>query len=291
MIRIAAYIAAGVAIGLGLAFWHASGPEPAAFAPGLVADGRGAERGAAERGGIEQRLSALETRLRLEQFEREQLAAELAELRAGGLTPVGATGDSRTEPGSESVPVTATERFPEGLPDSRAEIERTLEQRQIDRFVEAGFAPARASWLLTLEDELEMQALQSRYEARQDGATDHEIANMTVSRLMRQTLGDGDYEKYLAGQGRPTSVSVREVLGNSPAQAAGLQAGDEIIEYNGERIFEMAELSRLTDTAKPGSTVVVEVERDGQRVQFYVAGGPLGISGGGRSRRDFTGGR
>ena len=225
--------------------------------------------------------------LQRERMARELLTETVEALQSTEQLPVLRASD----PTPARVETRDRVRFPEGLPESRVEIERTREQRQIDRFVAAGFAPDRAQWLLQRQEELEMEALRARYDAGRNGASDEEIADMTVSRLMREELGDADYEKYLAGQGRPTSVSVREVLTNSPARAAGLLPGDEILAYNGTRIFEMGELSSMTQASKPGSTVVLEVERDGQRLQFYVEGGPLGISGGGRSRRDFDGGR
>jgi S1-C subfamily serine protease len=75
------------------------------------------------------------------------------------------------------------------------------------------------------------------------------------------------------------------VLQNSPAQAVGLQPGDEIIAYNGKRVFDIGELTGLTNALRPGETVALEIERDGQPIQFFVESGPIGISGGGRSTR------
>jgi hypothetical protein len=278
--KIAAYLIVGICAGLAFAWWQGFGTGGDEFGPGL-ATGQSAS--------IEQRISELETELRLERYERQALAEQVAAMRAAARAPDNRNDGEYFDPREPRVEV--RERFPEGLPQDRAAVASTLEDRQIERFVEAGFAPDRARWLLQREDELGMDVLRARYDARQNGASDEEVANMTISSLMRSELGDADYEKYLAGQGRPTSISVREVLSNSPAQAAGLASGDEILSYNGTRVFEMGELSRLTETAKPGSTVVVDVERDGQRLQFYIVGGPLGISGGGRSRRDFGGGR
>ena len=276
--KFAAYLIAGVVIGLTVAWWQGIGASGGGVEPGLNAGDRAA---------IERRISVLEMELERERLERQALADQIEDFRSVAPVPV-VGGDNEV---TARVVERERVRFPDGLPESAVQVERSLEQRQVDRFVAAGFAPDRAQWLLQREEELEMEALRARYDARQAGARDEEIADMTVSRLMREELGDADYERYLAGQGRPTSVSVREVLTNSPAREAGLLPGDEILVYDGNRIFEMNELSTLTQASKPGSTVVLEVERDGQRLQFYVDGGPLGISGGGRSRRDFDGGR
>jgi predicted metalloprotease with PDZ domain len=177
------------------------------------------------------------------------------------------------------------ERFPNGTPQTPEEFAAFQRQRQIDAYVAAGLAPDRAQWIMQREDELAMQVLQAQYDARQSGASQQEIANISSAQLLRKELGDTDYEKYLAGQGRPTSINVRDVLTNSPAQGAGLQAGDEIVAYNGQRVFDMNELNAQTYEARPGSNVPLQVVRDGQTLQVYVESGPIGISGGGRSTR------
>ena len=64
------------------------------------------------------------------------------------------------------------------------------------------------------------------------------------------------------------------------AQAAGLQTGDEVIAYAGERVFNISDLNQLILEGAPGQTVVVDVLRDGQQIQVYVPRGPIGITGG-----------
>jgi hypothetical protein len=296
MIKIAAYLLVGIGIGVGFAYWQGAGGTGDDLASGLAPD---------DRAPIEQRLSQLETSLALERFEREQLAAELAALKdsyaaassvddnAGGeprnprerLAAL-ANSDDENNPIAERI----RQRFPDGIPQTAEEREQFLRQRQIDRLVEAGLTPERAQWILQREEALEMEVLKARYEATQNGAPAEEVGNLSASQMLRRELGDSDYEKYLQAQGRPTSVNVRDVLSNSPAQAAGLQPGDEIVAYNGERVFDINELNDLTYQAKPGGTVALDVIRDGQQMQVYVESGPIGISGGGRpSRRDFAG--
>ena len=298
MIKIAAYLLVGIGVGLGFAFWQGAGQ------PGSDSD---SDLAIEDRAPLERRLSELETSLALERYERQALADELDALRISvaalpatstdeNAEPRGNTRERITallDPNNENNPLAERirERFPNGIPQTQEERERFAEQRQIDRFVEAGLSLDRAQWIMRREDELAMEVLQARYEAAQNGASQQEIANLSTSDVMRQELGDSDYEKYLAGQGRPTSINVREVLTNSPAQAAGLQPGDEIVAYNGKRVFEMSELNELTNEARPGESVALEVVRDGQPMQVYVQAGPIGVSGGGRStRRGGTGG-
>ena len=283
--KLAAYLVVGIAVGAGFAYWQIGGD---------AADGFALDPAVGDEAQLARRLSALETELALERYERQLLAEQLAELSAG----LGEDAEE-ADPESSSVP---RERFPAlaGSDSERLQAMReraaalrnggaidagAFEQRRIDRFVAAGFSPERAQWILQREDKLAMEALQARYEATQDGASAEEVAELSTSQLMRAELGDLEYEQYLEGMGRPTSINIRDVLTNSPAQAAGIQPGDQIVAYDGQRVFDMNELTDLTYEGRPGETVAVDVIRDGQRMQLYVERGPIGVSGGGRSIR------
>ena len=100
-------------------------------------------------------------------------------------------------------------------------------------------------------------------------------------------MGDASYERYLDATGQSTSIGVQQVMAGSPGQAAGLQTGDEVIAYAGERVFNISDLNQLILEGAPGQTVVVDVLRDGQQIQVYVPRGPIGITGG----RGMGGGR
>jgi len=295
--KIAAYLLTGIVVGVGFAWWQGFGQSP---------DGIGADVPSAERGSLEARLGELETELSLERFERQALADELAELRASvEAMPAGAPAnldlnnireqiETLRDPNNPNNPMAERirERFPNGVPQSPEEFEAYQRQQQIDRYVAAGLTPDRAQWIMNRENELEMEVLQARYEATQNDASQQEIANINASSMLRKELGDTDYAKYLEGQGRPASINVREVLTNSPAQTAGLQAGDEIVSYNGQRVFDMNELTALTYETQPGTSVAMQVVRDGQTMQVVVESGPIGVSGGGRSsQRNIAGGR
>ena len=73
-------------------------------------------------------------------------------------------------------------------------------------------------------------------------------------------------------------MSVGSVLESSPGQRAGLQPGDQITAYGGERVFGYDDLSRRTMAATPGQPVVVDIVRDGVPMQVVIEGGPIGIS-------------
>jgi serine protease Do len=58
-------------------------------------------------------------------------------------------------------------------------------------------------------------------------------------------------------------VEVTHVESDSPADKAGLQKGDVILEYNGQRVVGMEQLGRLVRETPIGRTVSIEVSRGG----------------------------
>jgi S1-C subfamily serine protease len=73
---------------------------------------------------------------------------------------------------------------------------------------------------------------------------------------------------------------VRDVLATSPGARAGLKPGDQVVSFDGQRVFDMSDINRLVLEGQPGQVVAVDVIRDGQLVQLYVPRGPIGITGG-----------
>jgi C-terminal processing protease CtpA/Prc len=158
--------------------------------------------------------------------------------------------------------------------------ERQREQ-QLDRLVQAGLSRERAEWVNRRVQELQLQAEQAQFDAQRNG---QQFRGMDIDAALRKEMGDAEYEKYLAGTGRPTDVRVMDVLASSPAERAGLKPGDQIVSYGGTRVFEMGDLRTLTRQGNPGEAVTIEVRRDGQIVQMQVARGVLGVEGGGGRR-------
>lgn len=72
---------------------------------------------------------------------------------------------------------------------------------------------------------------------------------------------------------------VVEVVEDAPADRAGLQRGDVIVEFGGSDIEESRELSWLASTAGVGAEVEVEVLRDGDQESLTVTMGRLPGSG------------
>ncbi|MGI9273027.1 MAG: PDZ domain-containing protein [Woeseiaceae bacterium] len=146
-----------------------------------------------------------------------------------------------------------------------------------DAMVEAGLAPDRADWILQRESEMRYESLQARFEARNsDEPQDPFDPRLNPEAMLRAEIGDTEYEMYLEANGRPTSVGVSNVMASSPGARAGLQSGDEIVGYDGQRIFSSSELIQRTMSGGEGN-VVVDVVRDGAPMQIVLPRGPIGV--------------
>jgi C-terminal processing protease CtpA/Prc len=162
----------------------------------------------------------------------------------------------------------------------RQRVEQANETR-VASLVEAGLSPDRAEWILRRESELQMQAIQARFDARRSGEPfDPFNATLSPGAALRAEIGDAQYEQYLQGSNRPTAVSVGSVLESSPGQRAGLQAGDQIVRYDGNRVFDIGDLNRQTMVGEPGESVMVDIMRDGVPMQVVLPRGPIGVSSG-----------
>ncbi len=81
-------------------------------------------------------------------------------------------------------------------------------------------------------------------------------------------LDDADVErKQLAS---PEGVVIEDVRGQSPAAEAGLEVGDVMITFDGERIRSARQLARLVQETRSGRTVRAVVMRDGARLELEV---------------------
>lgn len=66
-----------------------------------------------------------------------------------------------------------------------------------------------------------------------------------------------------------------DVVEGSPADKAGLQRGDVIVEFDGKKIDNLSQLKNLVAMTKPGQTVTLEIIRDGKPMRLEVTIGEL----------------
>ncbi len=72
------------------------------------------------------------------------------------------------------------------------------------------------------------------------------------------------------GMSRPRGVYIFEVVDGEPAAEAGIENGDVIVAWNGERVESVAQLRRLTGETPPGRAVDLTVLRDGAEREVTV---------------------
>ena len=239
--------------------------------------------------GISTRLALIEQNLATERESRIQLEAEVEELKQqnaefASLLTNSSSGNPRlTAIANAEGGLAGNEEIIEQLNEQRrVRNDQDPSQRQLSALVNGGFDEFQAEEIIRTTEEIQMQILNAQYEASQNGErlnTGDLIAE--ASQQLRSTLGDQDYEKYLEATNQSTSVGIRNVLESSPAQLAGLQSGDDIVSYNGERVFNVNDLNRLSSSTEISGNVVVEVLRDGVPTTVSMPVGPLGISSSG----------
>jgi hypothetical protein len=263
-------LAVGVAIALYLRGFGPAAADEVDFRPdaGASAEARIAE--------LERALAA--------QIERSRsLDARLVQLETrqgqGERRGEGGAGNLLSEEQAAALRERVRAGFEGGERPDPATIRERARERQLQRFVDAGIPRERAEWIERRMEELEVQAMQARYDAQRTGQPVQGVID--PERALRKELGDVEYERYLNATGRPAQVQVNNVLASSAAERAGLQPGDQIVSYAGTRVFDMRELNALTTEGAAGETVTVEVRRNGETLQLQVPRGPLGMQGGG----------
>jgi len=223
----------------------------------------------------EQRILALETAVSEERRARQLLEdelfilfAELEQLEANSQDRRNTDEEIREARGNvDSESVARRQQFRE---------ERQSSGRR-DAMIEAGMASDRADYILRRESEMRYEQMQAIYQARNSGESlDPMYRNFNADSMLREEIGDAEYEMYLEANNRSTSVSVSSVMASSPGERAGLQAGDEIVGYDGQRVFGTSELIQHTMAGGTGN-VVVDVMRDGSPMQIVVPRGPIGV--------------
>jgi serine protease Do len=84
--------------------------------------------------------------------------------------------------------------------------------------------------------------------------------------VQTQEITEDNYSKY--GLTRIRGVAVEKVSVNSPAQAAGIQAGDVILRFDGEDVTGVRKLTRLVGEVDPGHQVKLIISRNGHEQEI-----------------------
>lgn len=277
--KLAGVVAIALLAGLAIGTWVA-GDRPAVQVPGPAT-------GEQALIGVEERLLALEQMLTEEREARAALEDTLAML-FDELDALGVAAD-RSAAEQEVRQVRQATAQQEARTRDRSNWERQYNERRIARMVEGGFSEDEARNLIEQESAASYDALQATWEAQRNGEPfDPFDVRNDPQRILRDSIGDAAFERYLEAQGQPTSIEVMQVLSGSPGARVGLEPGDRIASYNGERVFSISDLRRLTMQGNPGEDVILEIDRDGVLMQLTLPAGPIGVTGTGARMRPMN---
>lgn len=148
----------------------------------------------------------------------------------------------------------------------------------------AGVSTELASELVWLQAQQELDHLELRDQALREGWFGSDRYGDEMRRIgeeqpdLRTSLGDDAYDRYLYAAGEDNRVQIEGVIPGSAAEEVGLQPGDMIETYDGERVFTFAELRTATSGGERGELVPLLLRRaDGSVVETWVSRGPLGV--------------
>jgi serine protease Do len=84
------------------------------------------------------------------------------------------------------------------------------------------------------------------------------------------TIRDVDDPAAKTDKAPASGVIVEDVATDSPAEKAGVRKGDAIVEFDGERVRSVRQLTRLVQETPSGRTVQATLLRDGQRTAVSI---------------------
>ena len=204
--------------------------------------------------------------------ERQVLAEQLEEVRSE-MAELQQNLRARVEEAFLDTPRTEDVRSPDAQ----------VNQSQEERLAASGFTPQQFEDLRRREEGAQMQQIELNDRAIREGWVNSPRYFEELNRLtsgtdsIRRELGDDAYDRYLYASGRPNRIAVGSVIATSPAEQAGFKTGDVIRSYGGERVFSSAQLVNLRSAGKIGTSVVVEIVRDGELMQITMLRGPMGV--------------
>ena len=212
--------------------------------------------------------AALDQQIQIANLElsQRQLRDELAALRRS-LADGG-------QQAPETVAFTAT---PQPTPTNPATI------ASIDGLIAAGVSSADAQLMVERLDALALARLEADFLVRKetgDAAQQARQDRRAIPRdrdVIRSEIGDAAYDQYLYSLNQPNRVEVSSVLRDSAAQNAGVEDGDFLRSLDGEPLFSVRDLTRQIREGDAERTYRLQVERNGQVIETWVPGGPLGV--------------
>jgi hypothetical protein len=148
------------------------------------------------------------------------------------------------------------------------------------RLLQAGLHPSDAERLRAAWERVTLEEMALKDAARREGwygKKRYRDELTTVRSGLREELGENGFDALLFATGQANRILVTDVIARSSAAYAGFQEGDQILRYDGRRVFTPRELEKVAASGVSGSTVAVEVMRQGRSETLSVRRGPLGV--------------
>ncbi len=167
---------------------------------------------------------------------------------------------------------------------ARAGFRSDPSDRQFEGLLAAGLDEQTARDLQSRNDQFQLSRLELFDQAAREGWEDSDQLSERLEELeksrpdLRAELGDSLYDQYLYEAGNFNRIAIDSVITGSAASQAGLQAGDFIISYAGERTFGVQDLQQATRSGSRGESVQLVFERDGQTLSTDMLRGPMGVT-------------
>jgi hypothetical protein len=227
-----------------------------------------------------EKFMALERRLREARRSNTDLNAELAALRATTQSPAEPP-DAQRALRESRLPLAAQHETTKAA-GGNASGRLGQEARWFDDLVlqDAGLSESEVEEIQARWEQFEMDKLYLDDLARREGyfgRPRYQKRRQALDGDLRSDLGSEGYDAYLYATGQPNRVVIQNVLPDSPAALAGLETGDVVIEYAGDRVFSPREFKSATTRGKREDLVLIEVQRGEELMSFRSSRGPLGV--------------
>lgn len=107
-----------------------------------------------------------------------------------------------------------------------------------------------------------------------EGKVDHPYVGIQMVGITPEIKARLEQQKSLTVN-QDQGVLIVQVMPNSPAQKAGLQAGDVIINVQGQTVTEPSQVQQQVEKTKSGDKLPFQIERDGKSLDISVEIGVL----------------
>jgi len=153
----------------------------------------------------------------------------------------------------------------------------------IERLLQGGIDETLAQTIVREQSETELKHLELQDKAKRENyyltpRYQQELEAIDSESLsLRERIGDYQYDRYLYTSRINNRVKAASVMQGSAAEQAGIQSGDIILDYDGQRIFEWAELKDATTEGERGEYVTINILRNNELFSLTIPRGPLGV--------------